>query len=219
MRPLDAAPSRCLHATTSTILDAILSDAESGDPAYITQTLGRETAILRVDPQLRVIQPVARISWPSGKGGDPAVEVAEVDGRRKILGFRGVVPRVLVAPWTHTKPRFGASDTYQRIFFDQHYDVVATSHVSVRRPLFGPRREWEIVIRFMPEATFRDDMDVLIAAVLLASEPGEWKKARSQSTMSLAQLQQAVSLARLDFHREEEYEDKQENDVLPATLW
>jgi hypothetical protein len=70
----------------------------------------------------------------------------------------------------------------------------------------------------MPEATFRDDMDVLIAAVLLASKPGEWKKARSQSTVSLAQLQQAVSLARLDFHREEDG-DKQDHDVVPGTLW
>jgi hypothetical protein len=114
--------------------------------------------------------------------------------------IRCIVPRVLVAPWSHIKQQFGTTHIFQRIVFDENRDVVGTSRVSVRgSTLFNARREREIGIQFIPEGTFREDMDVLIATILLASKEGEWKNTRSQSTLSLAQLHEAISIERLDF--------------------
>lgn len=96
---------------------------------------------------------------------------------------------------------------------------MATSRVWVRGfSIFDTRREREIGIHFVPEGTFRDDLDVLIAPVLLASKKGEWKKARSQSTLSLAQLNQAISVARLEFAHGQEDDGYREDDTTLGTL-
>ncbi|KAF8342975.1 uncharacterized protein EI90DRAFT_3011393 [Cantharellus anzutake] len=209
-------PSRILSTTTTSLADAIFTNGY-GDPVFTTQTRGRTTELLRVEPATKSLYPVAIISWPEYEGDEPMITALELlkmpDGSTSTV--RHISARAHTARWYRTtmSPR---KDVYERFATELSTSRVLKATIIRQKRGVLSCREVTCEFRLFPDAFLREDVDNVLAGLLLLMKPQDWRTYQSQLTRK--QLESCIAVTQLRMDQEKIYEVSglagQENDEI-----
>ncbi|KAF8337059.1 uncharacterized protein EI90DRAFT_3119387 [Cantharellus anzutake] len=193
-------PSRILNTTAPSLADAIFTNGY-GDPVFATQTRGCTTELLSVESAIKTLYPVAIISWPDCEENEPMITALEArkmpDGSTSAV--RHISASAHTAHWYHTtiSPR---KDVYERLATEVDTDRVLRATVVRQKRGILSWKEITCEFRLFPNAFLREDIDVMLAGLLLLMRPRDWKTHQSQLTR--AQLESCIAVTQLRMDQE-----------------
>ncbi|KAF9514295.1 hypothetical protein BS47DRAFT_1343238 [Hydnum rufescens UP504] len=167
---LDA--SRIIVANCTSLLDAIFTDG-FGDPLYATQTQGSITELLRLDVATGFLYAIATISWPSEHNKQTRVTALDLTADRKMRnvrsGIREIIPEPHTALWDHTMLGF-RTHIYEHTSPHHCGEKGKPPRAAIicrKRGVLSRRRETSFYAQLFPDGQLQDDVDTMVAAVLL----------------------------------------------------